>query len=681
MHFLRKVILVCAAFGAVIFWQSQLFADSDRFNVLFFKPATGKNPYLMLHATDTLNQWQFQVNELISYGNHPLQIYGNGQRIQGVTDDTLVSDFVGAIGFLDWLQFGFDFPVALVNKYRDPNSPDTLPMQNKMGLSDLRFEIKARIIDPCAYPVGLAVIPFLSVPTGKESVFLGDPGMTGGLRVAVDGRVSRRIGLTLNLGYQTGKAVTIRNVHYQHRMLLGGGVNAALSHGITVFGEVNADNAFSKFFSAKEMNPTEAMAGIKWEIKDTGVEISAAGGNCIICSVKGARYRAVLGVGYRFNPKKFKAKDIAREKPCMKRFTKGLTPEEIYELKMKCPPNPADFKAGVNDDACPKFYELSEFADLMMRCPPRPEDFVPGVHDDACQKVFTLGERFTNDEIQSIYTLMESELGLRCPADPAEFNPALHDQACPKYYELKDISAYAAICPLDAEEYKPGVDNAGCPTYYTLREKYPEDQWELIARLSKMDTDKDGINDYLDLCPKEPEDIEGFADADGCPDRGIAAISNGEIQTYQPVYFDFANADLKYEATQALDQVISIINSTPWIRKVLIGGHADERGTETANEKISLKRADVTIQYMLAHGVRGDVILMPVGYGARKPVATGKTEEDYARNRRVVFTIATEYFVPKPRVGQPKAAAQAPREQEPVREAPAIEQPQPKRWE
>jgi hypothetical protein len=32
------------------------------------------------------------------------------------------------------------------------------------------------------------------------------------------------------------------------------------------------------------------------------------------------------------------------------------------------------------------------------------------------------------------------------------------------------------------------------------------------------DKDGDGINDNLDECPEQPEDIDGFEDADGCPD-------------------------------------------------------------------------------------------------------------------------------------------------------------------
>ena len=682
MRITYKGMFFCLILWLFSFVPSSVFADSDQFNALFFKPATGRNQYLMLHSTDTLHKYQFQVGEYISFGYRPLEIRDATGRIQGVIDQTLVSDFIGAVSFLDWLQLGFDFPVALIDKFRSPNDPGTVPMSNKMGISDLRFEIKARVLDPCVYPVGLAFVPFISVPTGKNSIYIGDPGITGGLKAVLDVPVARRVGFSFNLGFQGGKKIFLRNVEYQYRMLLGAGINAKVSDSVSIFGEINSDNAFSKFFSAREMNPTEAMVGVKWDIKKTGVTLTAAAGNCIVCGVKGAYARSVLGVSYRYNPKKYQEKDILYEKPCQKRFAKGLTADEIYELKMKCPPNPKDFKQGVHDDACPKYYELAEVAELMMRCPGTPEDFIQGVHDDACQKVFTLADKYTPDEIASIYTLMEAELGLRCPADPSEFNPMLHDQACPKYYDLREISEYAAICPPEAEEYRPGVDDAGCPTYYTLREQYPEDQWELIARLSKQDTDKDRINDYLDMCPTEPEDYEGFADTDGCPDQGIAAISNGEIQTYNPVYFDFARAELKYDATQALDQVIAIINQTPWIRKVLIGGHADQRGTETANEKIAMKRAEVVQQYMLQHGVRSNVILTPVGYGARKPVATGNTEEDYARNRRVVFTIASEGFVPRRPAGKPaaKPAAAKPPEAKPA-EVPAMTVPAPKRWE
>jgi hypothetical protein len=41
---------------------------------------------------------------------------------------------------------------------------------------------------------------------------------------------------------------------------------------------------------------------------------------------------------------------------------------------------------------------------------------------------------------------------------------------------------------------------------------------ESMQKSSSVDTDKDGIADDKDLCPDVPEDMDGYEDADGCPD-------------------------------------------------------------------------------------------------------------------------------------------------------------------
>ena len=42
--------------------------------------------------------------------------------------------------------------------------------------------------------------------------------------------------------------------------------------------------------------------------------------------------------------------------------------------------------------------------------------------------------------------------------------------------------------------------------------------FDFVPALFAGDMDKDGIKDDVDLCPTEPEDFDGFEDADGCPD-------------------------------------------------------------------------------------------------------------------------------------------------------------------
>jgi len=614
-------------------------AASQTFNVLFFNPATGRNPYLMLHGVDTLHKYQFQVGDYMSFGYRPLEVRDNNRRITGVVDYTLVNDFVVAFGITEWLQVGVDFPYVILNNFQDPNIVPPPGYTNEMGLSDLRFELKARIIDPCHFPVGVAVIPFGTVPTGRDSVYLGDPGMTGGLRVAIEGRVSPRIGITGNIGYKVGKKVNFRNLDWQHRWLLGAGLYAQLGKGITVFGEINSESAFEHFYNDRDMNMAEVMAGVKWDIKDTGVTVNAGAGNCIICGVKGAMARSVVGVTYRFNPPKYRQMDDQFGKVCEKRFRKGLTAQQYYDLREKCPPNPADFRPGVDDDACPKYYELRELAQLLWRCPAKPEDFQPGVHDEACNKIFTLSDDYTEQEVWAIYELAAEEMGMRCPQDPADFSPAIHDQACPKYYDLREVAMLANVCPPDPSQYREGADDPACPKYYDLRDQYTPEQWAVVTLLARKDTDSDKINDYLDVCPERKEDYNGFADADGCPDGGVVAVSGGEIRTYEPVYFGFNRYNLTREAEQVIDLVIGAINKRPWIKRVRVSGNADAIGTSRANLRISKQRAERVITYMRNHGVRSNVSLIPVGYGAERPAAPNETERGRALNRRVVFAI------------------------------------------
>jgi outer membrane protein OmpA-like peptidoglycan-associated protein len=61
------------------------------------------------------------------------------------------------------------------------------------------------------------------------------------------------------------------------------------------------------------------------------------------------------------------------------------------------------------------------------------------------------------------------------------------------------IPDYADACPEDPEDYDQFEDEDGCP---------------------ELDNDEDGIPDTLDRCPLDPEDKNGIEDEDGCPDGG-----------------------------------------------------------------------------------------------------------------------------------------------------------------
>ena len=91
-------------------------------------------------------------------------------------------------------------------------------------------------------------------------------------------------------------------------------------------------------------------------------------------------------------------------------------------------------------------------------------------------------------------------------------------------------------------------------------------------------------------------------------------------------------------AARTLDKNGMLLKDNPRI-KVEIGGHTDASGSETANLKVSEKRAQSAKKYIEdKFNISGDRMTVK-GYGSSKPIADNNTREGKAKNRRVEFTI------------------------------------------
>jgi outer membrane protein OmpA-like peptidoglycan-associated protein len=74
-----------------------------------------------------------------------------------------------------------------------------------------------------------------------------------------------------------------------------------------------------------------------------------------------------------------------------------------------------------------------------------------------------------------------------------------------------------------------------------------------------------------------------------------------------------------------------------------IAGHTDNTGTAKTNTKLSKARAQAVENYILSHHpeLKADQYTV-VGYGSSKPIATNKTPEGKAQNRRVEFKVTNK---------------------------------------
>ena len=127
-------------------------------------------------------------------------------------------------------------------------------------------------------------------------------------------------------------------------------------------------------------------------------------------------------------------------------------------------------------------------------------------------------------------------------------------------------------------------------------------------------------------------------DADGMA-RDIG--ETGKVAIYG-ILFDTGKAELKPESGPALVEIGKLLKANPAL-KVYVVGHTDMTADLSTNLKLSQARAQSVVNALVSqHGIAA-ARLIPYGDGPYAPVASNKTEEGRAKNRRVeLVEIATK---------------------------------------
>lgn len=112
-------------------------------------------------------------------------------------------------------------------------------------------------------------------------------------------------------------------------------------------------------------------------------------------------------------------------------------------------------------------------------------------------------------------------------------------------------------------------------------------------------------------------------------------IRNNELRQSQTVYFGFDDYSVLPQFEDMLDAHAEFLRANSDI-KVVVEGHADERGTPEYNIALGERRANAVAKYLQALGVPASQISI-VSYGEEKPLVLGQSDEAYAKNRRAVL--------------------------------------------
>ena len=130
--------------------------------------------------------------------------------------------------------------------------------------------------------------------------------------------------------------------------------------------------------------------------------------------------------------------------------------------------------------------------------------------------------------------------------------------------------------------------------------------------------------------------LAGTAGASGAAGASASAVAMAPVpanlRTGNVIRFAFDSFDIAAEYLPLVDAHARFLSGDPR-RKVMVAGHADERGGREYNLALGQKRAEAVRQRLTFLGV-ADRQIEAVSFGEERPAASGSSDEAFAQNRR-----------------------------------------------
>jgi outer membrane protein OmpA-like peptidoglycan-associated protein len=321
--------------------------------------------------------------------------------------------------------------------------------------------------------------------------------------------------------------------------------------------------------------------------------------------------------------------------------------KDNFEDQDGCP-DPDNDKDGVNDaaDKCPLIAGITDNAgcpeeapkdrdgdgivDKADKCGDQAEDYDSFQDDDGCPEL-------DNDKDGIVDTAD------KCPTDEGP----MQNLGCPIVDKDGDGTNDDKDKCADEPEDKDGFqDEDGCPDLDNDGDGVPDGQDKCPEAgpaenggCPDTDKDADGVVDRLDKCPEE----YGIADEKGCAKQyKMVVVKKDRIEIKKQIKFGTASAKIiGKESFAILGDVAQVLRDMPNIKKLRIEGHTDSVGNDTANLKLSQKRADSVMAQLIKLGIDPGR-LEAVGFGETRPIASNATKAGRAENRRIEFNVVEQ---------------------------------------
>jgi outer membrane protein OmpA-like peptidoglycan-associated protein len=581
-----------------------------------FRPAMDSKGLFSINGTEILGANDISFGLILDYGETLLRVIPSAgapgpslPNASGVAPNQLINDsFQGTFqfnyGIKNLVVVGLDLPVILMTGNAEENAAGNPVVDgwgtgqlNAQNLEFIGIHGKLRILR-VERGFGIAVGLQMGVPVTDAPRQAGaEPGFFVWPQLMLEKRLGSRgqLKIDLNAGYRahgsSSTTIGLRNGDYVDGNLFtyGGGAAYRLFPSVDLVAETYGTYLVSSAASTGVKASNEVVGGLKLFVERNSY--------------------FMLGAGPRYTPG-FEAADVRAFLGFVYEPSIGdRDGDGIKDDVDKCPDEPEDFDGFQDADGCPDPDNDNDgIPDVNDRCINEPEDRDGDQDADGCPEGNN-GDR-DGDGILDVND--------KCPDEPEDRDGFQDKDGCPDPDNDKDgIPDKQDACPNDPEDFDGFQDKDGCPD---------------------PDNDKDGIPDVVDKCPNEPETFNGYQDEDGCPDKGRVIIQENNIIILEKIKFKTDSAEILPESDKILDEVATTINHHPEFVLMEVAGHADERGDDFYNLRLTQNRVNSVMAALIERGVDKSR-LRSKGYGEYCPEDLGHNDAAWEKNRRVEFKI------------------------------------------
>lgn len=276
-------------------------------NVQLLRPGTGHVQGFQLFTSETLPKYRLATGLNVNLAHHPFELtaVGTTSRVLGIVDTFVTADFLVSYGLTDWWTVNVDMPVNIFHDI----APTFIATRDRGGgdAGDLSVNMKFQAFDAnkTSSHLGLAFVPFVTVPTGRQSIFFGDKSATGGLMAVGDAQWKANR-FYLNVGARFRQTENVTNLIVKNELLYGLGFErplakkSALNLIIELFGSTN----FRKFATENISSPVEGLVVLQKKWLENRNLITHIGGGFGLTNGYGVpTFRALMGVSYAWDLK------------------------------------------------------------------------------------------------------------------------------------------------------------------------------------------------------------------------------------------------------------------------------------------------------------------------------------------------------------------------------------------